>query len=513
MTLSDDRNEADLGDEESELKSNATDDDTAVAQELPELDAFSPPKDFDHGEEFEPPTPRPIPKYLKTRSHARRKRGMIYSLIALGIMFVVFWPIPFVQGLSFYILPLKWLHWIGFGLIGIGIWTFFASIVSSGRFAYVKNGEPFVGRVLDCQKVVTGTEEVPTFQHVARVEYHHPESNQHVIQDFVEFDHWPASKLEKMSCQLERGDYVTLVRLPGKDDSANALYGFLGLDPEREFILKNGQPMRGTSPFNAIMVTFLIGFAVLLVMAAFDLMMFSFPVGGGWKLPLGLVVAGLVVGGVIGILFWSRSKSQEKSKTPIPSFLGVGFLGALSAPIGFFVLNANLDNAPSILKPVEIVEFWNTTHNFIIRDYELEYRSFPVGQPTKRHMRFSQMTNLYGSKYAVEEIKPGRFGYPWSSGIHPIYWMRPEETEIEQPVVEFEIDTELPEKGSPETEVVQMISVISLGEHRHATLPKKLLSPELENLKSQPMIHSVKVISQDAEENTAKNSKESGKPE
>jgi len=350
--LNDDASRADLED-----PSGAESNEDSTVPQLPELEPFDPPGEFDHGEEFEPQTPRPIPKYLRQGSHGRRKRGMIYSLIALGIMFIVFWPIPFVQGLSFYILPLKWLHWIGFGLVGLGVWNYLAGLVSTGRYTYVKNGEPFMGRVLDCQKVDSGTADVPAFRHVARVEYRQPDTDQHLIQDFPEPDNWSTSKLNQMSCPLKRGDYVTLVRLPGKGDSSNALYGYLGLDPEREYILKNDQPMRGTSPFTAIMVAFLIAFVVLLFMAAFDVMMFSFPIGGDWKLPTGLAVGGFFIGGILGRLLWSKSENQQKSKSSTPSFLGIGFLGAITLPIAFFILNSRLDHAPTKLEPIEIVEY------------------------------------------------------------------------------------------------------------------------------------------------------------
>lgn len=483
-----------------EHSSEAEVNDVSSVPLLPELAPFDPPSNFDHGEEFEAQAPRPIPKYLRQGSHGRRKRGMIYSLIALGIMFIVFWPIPFVQGLSFYILPLTWLHWIGFGLIVLGVWQYLAGLVSTGRYTYVKNGEPFTGRVLDCQKVDSGTADVPAFRHVARVEFRHPETDQHLIQDLPEPDNWSTSKLNQMSCPLKRGDYVTLVRLPGKDDSSHALYGFLGLDPEREYILKNDQPMRGTSPFTAIMVAFLIAFVVLLLMAAFDVIMFSFPIGGDWKLPTGLAVGGFFVGGFLGRFWWSKSENQSKSKSPTPSFLGVGFLGAVSLIISFFILNSRLDNASTNLEPIEIVEYWNTTHNFIVRDYELEYKKLADGETTKQHMRFSQITRLYGSRYGVEEISPGRFGYPWSKGIHPIYWMKFNETEFEQPVVEFQIEKEPTELDDSLVETVRMIPVISLDNDRQVRLPERLLQPELNYLKTKPGIISAKVIPQEITE-------------
>ncbi len=124
----------------------------------PVLGPYLPPQDFDHGEEFEPAVPRPIPGFLKVGSYARRSRGTMYSLFVLGLMCVVFWPIPFVQGLSFYILPLQYLHWIGLGLIAIAMFQFLAGLVTSGRYKYVKEGTPFVGRVSSINHIACGTQ-------------------------------------------------------------------------------------------------------------------------------------------------------------------------------------------------------------------------------------------------------------------------------------------------------------------------------------------------------------------
>lgn len=454
--------------------------DTTVVDLCP----FDAPSDFDHGEEFEPPRPRPIPKYLRTGSHAKRQKGLIYSLIALGIMFIIFWPIPFVQGLSFYILPLKGLHWIGFGLIGIGVLQFVLGIVKSGRYAYVKQGEPIIGRVVDCQPVVTGTQDAPAFQYVARVAYRHPVTDEFVVADIPELDHWAPGKEKQMSCTLKQGDYVTLVYHPGKEDKTLAVYGFLGLDPEREFILKNGQPLEGTSPFTALMITFLISFIVLLVMAGFDVLMFSCPTGGDWKLPVGLAVGGFLLSGLLGAGLW---KPTPDSSSPIASFIGIGILGAFAAPLLLFILNTRLDFAPAIFKPFQIVEFWETTHNFVIRDYELEYRDLESNETHKQHVRVSQLTPLYGAEYGVASIGSGRFGYTWIKGFHPIVWLPESESEaIEGPL--FEVTLNIPladEDGAAEQTMEQtavMKPVIALDNGEFAPVPEILIDREVQHI-------------------------------
>ncbi len=455
-----------------------------------DLGPFDPPSEFDHGEEFEPERPRPIPKYLRTGSHSKRRKGLIFSLIALGIMCVVFSPIPFVRGLSFYILPLKGLHWIGFGLIGIGVLQFVLGIVNSGRYAYVKQGEPIIGRVIDCQPVLTGTQDAPAFQHVARVAYRHPVTDEFVFSDVPELEHWSRGKEQQMSCTLKQGDYVTLVYHPGKEDKTLTVYGFLGLDPEREFILKNGQPLEGTSPFTALMITFLISFVVLLVMAGFDVLMFSFPTGGDWKLPVGLAVGGFLLGGLLGV---GLRKPTPESSSPVASFIGIGILGAFAAPLLLFILNTRLDFAPATFKPFQIVEFWETTHNFVIRDYELEYRDLESNATLKKHVRASQLSPLYGAEYGVVAIGSGRFGYTWIKGFHPIVWLYEEEAKaIDGPL--FEVILNIPledEDGGAEQameQTVVMQPVIDLNNGKFAPVPEILIDREVQHIQGKPEV-------------------------
>ena len=395
-----------------------------------ELEDFNPPHDFDHGEEFEAATPRPVPKSYRSGSYASRHRGAVYSLIWLGAMFIVFWPLPFVQGLAHYILPLAWLHWIGFGLLAIAAYMFLSGLAKSGRYRYIREAKPFVGRILEVDAVAGGTQEHPQFKFAAQVQYRHPETDQLKLAIVEAEDLWGMSEVERHQCTLQRGDYVTLVGLPGKIDETLKIFGFLGLDPEREFLLKDDFPMRGTSPFTAMMIAFLIGGIVVLIMAACDVMMFSFPLSGDWKLPVALTVGGLVFGGLLGLGLSVMQRSEEKSATNTLGALWVcAIFGAVGAPLLLIILNSRLDREAPKLEPIEIVNFWQTTHNFIFRDYEVEYRSLQAGGATKRHVRYSQLERIGDAGFGVVEVGPGRFGYPWVRGIHPVIWAPVEEAQ------------------------------------------------------------------------------------
>lgn len=389
------------------------------------LGPFSPPAEFDHGEEFLPQPPRPLPPYLRVGSYARRQRGTTYNLIALGIMCLVL--SPFVQGFSHYIHPLAWLHWIGLGLIVLAVLRFVGALVSSGRYDYVRNGTPLVGRVIFVGVSSEGTSEAPMFRYNVACEFDHPDTGKHQHFFFPSEDAFGVGEARKYACTLQPGDYVTLLALPGKADSTMRIYGLLGLDPELEFITKNGRPLTGMSPFSAIMVAFVVGLVILLIMGAFDLMMFSFPLSGDWKLPVAIACGGAIVGaiGALGLRSLGKSAPVEgQAQTgPGAAMFGGGLLGLIGAPILFMVLNSQLDSAQGKFEPIEIVQYWQTTHKFVVSDYEIEYRPFPGGETDKKHIRFSQMEQLGDAAYGVLDVSPGRFGYPWARGIYPVVWV------------------------------------------------------------------------------------------
>ena len=90
----------------------------ALAQRL---GPFNPPAEFDHGNEFDPVPPRPIMRGLRSGSFGRRRWSTVLTLFVLGVGCVIFAPIPFIRKLSFHILPLWYLDWIGWGLIGLAV--------------------------------------------------------------------------------------------------------------------------------------------------------------------------------------------------------------------------------------------------------------------------------------------------------------------------------------------------------------------------------------------------------
>ena len=411
----------------------------------------------------------------------------MYTLLALGVMCFVFAPLPFVKGLSNYILPLAYLNWIGLGLIALGTLVWMKSIAKGGKFAYVRKGEPFAGRVLNIQRDETKNEAGEVFRYVAHVQFLHPETALPQELLIPHDETWQLSQADRYACTLQPGDEVTLVGMPGKIDKTARVYGFLGLNPEREYFLKNGRPIQGVSPFTAIMVAFLIAGAVLLFMAGFEAIMFSVPLSGGWALPVGFAVGGFFFAGVLALLFRASAKaSGTQVGNPIAGFVVGGFFGAIAGPVAFMLLNSGLDAGAPVFEPVEIVGYWETTHNFVIRDYEVEYRRLNEADTDKMHIRFSQIANLGDAGYGALEIRPGQFGHEWAKAIRPAVWEDAKVADVDGPVyrLTIEVQAQAEEEGPPETMTIgaELKPVIYIDEEEFAPVPEELLPRMVEDL-------------------------------
>lgn len=422
-----------------------------------ELGPFSPPSDFDHGDEFEANVPRPIPKRLKNGSYNQRRRTTVRTLLIFGVGCFVFAPMPFVVTISNYILPLGYLEWIGAVLILFAIIAYLKNLFSSGLFAYVKTGQPIVGRILVPAFQDAGNGELPMFRLAAGVEYRHPENNAQMFATCVTEGQWGASDVEKFSQDFDRGEYVTLVAQPESVEATIKLYGYLGLDPDREYVLKNGRPIKGVSPTTALLISFAILGALGVLLMGIHVVLTSIPDGGApWKF-----VAAAGAGLVGGLVLWfagrqnTRSAEQEvpdagqtaadpaatdeaapdgtKKAGPIVC----GFIGALLGLFGLCMLNSTLDGSKPVYEDIEVIKFRAVTYNGIIRTYEIEYRS-PRGGKHKYHATVEDINRLQGgasfgldSGVAVMGRGAGRFGLPWTQGIYPIVWI--DQSDVEQP--------------------------------------------------------------------------------
>lgn len=400
------------------------------AEELPvdrlaaELGPFDPPADFLHGEEFIPAPPRPIPARLRQGSYARRRRSAIITLLVLAFGCFVFAPLPFVREIGFYVLAFQYLHWIGLGLLVIAVGILLQQRFDAGQFRYVRDGNPFVGRVLGVDLATVGTAEAPHFRYAVALEYVHPETGRRETGVVFSESLALAAQAERFEPGVEAGDYVTLVGFPGRIEKTVQVYGMLGLDPDREFILKDGEPRRGMSTkIVVLLVCGWLGF-LLLVTAGLNSIWFYFPIDGDWTIAVVPAILGAIAGGVAAGVLVRRDSVRPGWFDRWATYAGGAGVGVLGAMIALSMLNAVFDDSPAEYRPIEVVEYWQITHYPVfIRNYEIEFRELGDKEPQKQPARISEMERFHESNLGVMEIGRGAFELEWVRHLHPLSWV------------------------------------------------------------------------------------------
>lgn len=77
-------------------------------------------------------------------------------------------------------------------------------------------------------------------------------------------------------------------------------------------------------------------------------------------------------------------------------------------------------------RPIEIVEFWSTTHSFLFREYEIDYR-FPGEKQTRKLLSSPAQMSQFRTKRGVAEVHGGRFGWVWVKELAPTLASEPDQ--------------------------------------------------------------------------------------
>lgn len=459
------------------------------------LGPFNPPADFDHGDEFDAATPRPIPRRLRTGSFGRRRWSTVLTLLVLGIGCVIFAPIPFIEKLSFHILPLAYLDWIGYGLIAIAVLVGLTHRFSKDRYHYVTDGEPLVGRVLGVFTPVRIVIDEQTkavtqfFRYLAAVEFEDPETRKLERVAVLSDDEWDSKKQPRFDPGVDAGDYVTLVRLPGNGAEGVRLYGFLGLDPDRDFITRDGRPLSGVSPFTAVLISVLVLAALWFLILGIYVLECCMPQEWNWLTALPFLGGGVVLGAAgLAWLVWFEQRKQQTLKTSGLVFAGIGgaFLGALAGAVTLGAVNSAFDHTSATFSPIRITQHWQTTHNFIIRTYEVEYQPLAGGKSEKHGASVDDLAKLGDAPLGALEIRQGALGLEWIGGVHPIAW-QPIEGEPSPEDLRNGIELQFPVPGQ-ETKSARMVPRLLLeldGQvERTAPCPPELADAAIAEMKA-----------------------------
>jgi hypothetical protein len=346
---------------------------------------------------------------------------------------------------------LAYLSWIGYGLLAVGAAGWISNKVRRGPIQYLEEGIPVVARirelVLRPTAMVHGQPSTCGFS--AAIEYRDAQTGA-LVAGQANSRSFPASAKTKYRTSYRVGEYVTAVYLKSSPAKTLRLYGFLELRPDLGLLRTEAvQPgllktvLRVSAVFALCGVLFWNVYAFLKYSPLDLTFAQAAPIGAG----------ALVLGG--GLLAWlTRSQARSRrelanrnekalaageaveleppkrgvfgARSALVGGFGVLVLGGLFVLCWCFTANALLDKSKPQFRPVEIVEFWSTTHSFLLRDYEIEYR-FPGEKQTRKLLSSPAHMRQFRTRQGVAEVHAGRFGWSWVKTLSP-----PQDSDLSQ---------------------------------------------------------------------------------
>ena len=395
---------------------------------------------------FEPeltgPPPRPIPDRLSEGPYPREQRTRALLLLAFGLLCLLLARAPGIDVLALYVLPLGYLSWIGLVLLAGAAAAYLPLALHRGPYRYVRDGLPLAVRVLDLVKgprtIINGQPSTHGF--VAAVGFPDPQTREVKVLA-VKSNEFSSARKDAYDTPFKVGDDVTAVYLPGRLEKTLRIYAFLELSPEVNLRTPSTAPAPA-SPGRTIAV--LLAIPLLLLGALANVYAFGRyePVHFEFRRAAVPFLAGAVVigGGVFAALYLRHRREQIRVReramvaratgkaveveTP---FLGHGLyggvlrvvvaagsllLGGVTAVCWCFMANAWLDPSPARAVPATIAGMTMTTHAFLFREYQLEYR---LEGSTEKHKFLTTPQHLLSlrDREAVAHLREGRLGWPW----------------------------------------------------------------------------------------------------
>jgi hypothetical protein len=384
--------------------------------------------------------PRPIPDRLNEGPYPRDQRTRVALLVAIGVVCLLLSRAPGIDVLALYVLPLGYLSWIGLAALAGAAAAYIPIALHRGPFRYVRDGLPLAVRVLEIVKgpttIVNG--QPSTHGLVATVAFRHPETGEVKVAQ-VKSNDFSSARKDAYDTPFKVGDDVTAVYLPDRLEKTLRLYAFLELSPEvnlRQATVPKDSPWKLALLVVVVPAILLVLFANVYAFSRYEPVQFDFR-----QAAVPLVAGALLLGGgtFAGLYFGHRSEQtriHERSLVALASgkavetgtpFLGHGLhgwvlrvvvpagsllLGSLTALCWCFMANAWLDRSPSRPVPATIVGMTMTTHAFLFREYELEYRLDGSDKKRKLLTTPQHLLSLHGRE-AVAHVREGRLGWPW----------------------------------------------------------------------------------------------------
>jgi hypothetical protein len=413
------------------------------------LGPFAPPADHAFEPELREAVPRPIPAALTQGRHAQGKRKAAWGFLIVGVVLVASAFLPFMATLALYVLPLQFVGWIGLGCCIIAAVIFNANRSREGPYRYVREGTPLVVRIRDLKLrptyILNG--QTVTCRYFATVDYLDPKSGAPGTLETASND-VSAGARDFYTTSFRVGDYVTALYLPGEKASLR-LYGFLDLRPDLGVVPRPGHAAGGVLRLIAVLLMALVVVAGLgwsvyamgrfepLELKAATVLPFFLIGALGFGLPMAvwmffgealrrrrLLARNLAAVETGEAVEWEAGppKGRRWSDVFVRLVASAGLLlmgGIVTLGLGV-TLNALLDDSIPQPRPVLVKDIVQVTHNFILREYKIEY-SFP-DEPGRKHSMLSSPEHLrqFDTNVGVAAIRSGRFGWPWVETIVPL---------------------------------------------------------------------------------------------
>ena len=413
------------------------------------LEAFSPPSSYRFEPELQETPPRHVPQEFRNSPFFTRQRNTIVRIMVAGVLCVAFGQLPIVKNWGLYLLPLAYLNYIGSGLLVLGAGAWISSKTRRGPIQYVQEGIPLVARIRDLvlrpTAIVNG--QPSTYGFSATIEYRDPQTGA-LVSTKADSRSFSASAKDKYRTSYRVGEYVTAVYLKSNPAKTLRLYGFLELRADLGLLrAESAQPpglLKTVLGVSAIFALFVVLFWNVYAFSKFQPLEMTFAQAAA---PVG--VGGVALGG--GFLTWlglrqarARRELTARNEEAVAAgeavelearkrgvfgahgllmtlLLGFGalLLGGVIVLCWCYTANALLDTSKPEFRPVEIVEFWSTTHSFLFREYEIEYR-FPGENQTRKLLSTPAHMRQFRTRAGVAEVHTGRFGWSWVKALAPL---------------------------------------------------------------------------------------------
>lgn len=373
------------------------------------------------------PIPRPVPDSI--RRHSRRRasesntRRVSLTLLGLSLVGLFFQKSAWMHSLGLYFTPFSQFYWVGWILAAIGLWGLFLfwHPWTKDPYRYLRQGIPLVGRVVDLRMEVAtrvnGADS--TFAYDVYLEYPDPESGEMAGARIrsAEFGHGTT----RLGCRV--GDYLTAIYLPGQLATSLTLYGFTNTNPEADLLEK---------PDNSGQVKALLAFFFGLGMLFWGI--FRFPLSSEAFGSLFLACLPFIGGGGLAGYFYYRRRERECAEqfrqaveegsvvagatVRGPSRLGYIFLGLFCGGFlgagALMWVNGALDFRQPTVVPVQIKNAYCTTHQGLVKTYDVEYVDPKTGKTEKAGVSPLELENATGGELVTHR---GALGLPWET-IH-----------------------------------------------------------------------------------------------